>query len=617
MNNLKHNEISFLDIRNISNNEKENIIISYDDKGNTHSIFSDDIWDFSFKISKNNGNVQKRLLFKNKIFSDGSKIINNKFYLTLYKEAIYNIFVSGLKTTTINSHFNNFFIFLDYCYTYYNNKKLNELTTEEINYFASFLEKDKKKYKSKGKILNSVKQLVFFPNHNFSFSINFEPFENIFFKHVDKNKNTQVNQTKIIPDEKWNSIINHCHHSIKEFQSNIKIENKILEVLKDSLTNKANHRFNLFFKKKLKSNISQYKNATNYYNYIADLQIACGMIIQAFTGMRMSELQSIKTNCITSELIKYEGKEFNVLKIEGLTFKYQNKVSFNDNEGKITSWICPEIVAEAVNVLETATRIPRFKINHKIKEIKKELIDTYDLDNSKELLFISNKVPTTININNKHLVQIVNYTQKNYNNYILKHNIKLDFELHSHCFRRTLARFLSRSLIDIEVEAIKEQFKHFSKDITLYYMREDKQLESNFAELIEEYQNKKDDINKNERELVFDKMRNSIDSAILTANNLEELLLLTNGKQLKVINEYAASINGSNSIFSPIDCLSCEGNVIIPHVHLSYWSEMLVTYNEMIEVEPNSVWYKTERNMILNVIKTLEKNNIYITGDKK
>jgi len=188
--------------------------------------------------------------------------------------------------------------------------------------------------------------------------------------------------------------------------------------------------------------------------------------------------------------------------------------------------------------------------------------------------------------------------------------------LHSHCFRRTLARFLSRSLIDIEIEAIKEQFKHFSKDVTLYYMREDKQLESNFAELLEEYEGAETNDNENGRELIFDKMRDSIGSAILTANNLDELMLLTNGKQLTVVNEYAASISDSTKIFSPIDCLTCEGNVIIPTIHYEYWAEMLATYDELIDIEPNSIWYKKEREMVQGVIKTLKENKVYITGAK-
>lgn len=339
------------------------------------------------------------------------------------------------------------------------------------------------------------------------------------------------------------------------------------------------------------------------------------MIIQAFTGMRMSELMSIKQNCIKEEEVTYNNKKYTIFKIEGLTFKYQKNIKNNENYGRLTTWLCPEIVVNAVKTLELATRIPRYKIEHKIKKLKELSIDTNNLSISKDLLFVSNHMPVINTILGIDKISTVDYSQKSYDSFIKKYNINLDFNLQSHCFRRTFARFLSRSLIDIEIEAIKEQFKHFSKDITIYYMREDKQLESNFSELMEEYDNL--DINNENKKLLFEKIKKTIDNSILTANNLDELLSLTNGKQLKVVNEFVASINDETKTFSPIDCLTCEGNVIIPKIHLEYWLDMLSTYNELIEIEPNSIWYKKERDMVQSVVNTLKNNNFYITGVKK
>ena len=86
---------------------------------------------------------------------------------------------------------------------------------------------------------------------------------------------------------------------------------ELLDIIKDALDNNAIHRFNLYFKKVLKSDIIHYKNANNYYNYIYDIQISCAMIIQAFTGMSMSELMSIKKNCIKKEEVIYNNKKYN------------------------------------------------------------------------------------------------------------------------------------------------------------------------------------------------------------------------------------------------------------------------------------------------------------------
>lgn len=604
------NNIQYLDIRNLNEKEKSKLITTYDNNNNAVSFYSDNVWDLSFK-ARTHSNIQKKLIFDNKIFHDGKKIIDNSFYIKIYKDAIYHSLSKGIKIGTLSYYTQHFFHFLNYCYTSFENKPINKLTIEEINSFIDYLKLQKKDLKDKGKILSTVKSIIFQPNLNSSFSINFEPFEDITIKKLRNQKNTT--QTKVIPDKEWSIIINHCSNVIEDYYSNIEIEDKLLEVLDDALKNNAHHRFNLFFKKKLKSSIPQYKNLTKYYQYIGDLQISAAIIIQAFTGMRISELYSLQKGCITTENINFENKNHIIHKINGLTFKYQNVVK-NELEGKQTSWLCPVIVSKAVEVLELSTRLARMKIDYKIKELKSKKLDTSYLEENKFSLFLSNSMPTKKTHKNKYIVQIVDYSQSSYNKYILKNNIKLDFKLHSHCFRRTLARFLSRSLIDIEIEAIKEQFKHFSKDITFYYMREDNKLENNFAELIEEYENT---TNNKKKSLTFEKMKKSLDNAILSVNNFEDLSLLTNGRQLKVVNEFAASINNENTIFSPIDCLSCEGNVIIPNIHIKYWQEMLETYNEMIDIEPNSIWYKKERDMVLKVIKTLKENKVYITGAKQ
>ena len=616
MTNLKYNDIKYLDIRNIEKNRKDKLIISYNNNGEVCSYYSDNIWDLSYKVAKNNGNIQKRFVFEKKAFSDGSLIIHNEFYLNIYKDAIYQAFSKNLKTSTISSYFKNFFLFLDYCYTYHKNKPFSELTKEDVNGFISYLESEHSNLKSKKNIIGVVKKCLFYPKFNFSFSVDFEPFEDIIAKNLDKKSSIKNNQTKIIPDNIWSEIIGHCSYFIENFHKNIEIENKLVEVAEDALSNNAEHRFNLYFKKKLNSEISQYKTAKYYYDYLADLQIACGMIIQAFTGMRMSELQSLKMNCISNELLKVNGKEYLTHNIKGITFKYQTNKNNLYTEGKEVFWQCPEIVVEAVKTLELLTRISRLKVKYRINKLKKEGVNVSNLEEFSDILFISTKHPVTKNIYNSYIVQIVDYSQNNYHKHLIKHGLEFDFKLHSHCFRRTLARFLTRSLIDIEVEAIKEQFKHFSKDITLYYMREDRQLESKFAELLEEY-NESEILNKDGKELIYDKMKDSLDNAILTANNLEELTMLTNGKQLKVVNEFVASINDSNQIFSPIDCLTCEGNVIIPKIHYKYWAEMKATYDELVEIEPNSIWYKKERDMIIKVIETLKENKIYITGEQK
>jgi len=201
----------------------------------------------------------------------------------------------------------------------------------------------------------------------------------------------------------------------------------------------------------------------------------------------------------------------------------------------------------------------------------------------------------------------------NYDRKINELGIDTSFKITSHNFRRTFARFLARSILKIEVDIIKEQFKHFSKDITLYYMRESEKLDSSFSELIEGYIKEKEDTI--EKKVLFDKIDNKISKALVTANNYNELSIFMAGRQLKVVNDYASTINEESTVFSPIECLTCEGNIILPDVHKSYWIELELMYEELINLEPNSIRFKQELNMVKKVIKKLNKNEAYISGE--
>jgi hypothetical protein len=162
----------------------------------------------------------------------------------------------------------------------------------------------------------------------------------------------------------------------------------------------------------------------------------------------------------------------------------------------------------------------------------------------------------------------------------------------------------------LPVESLKEQFKHFSKDVTLYYMKEDLKNDGSFNELINDY------VKNNDNKLLFEEVNNKFNNSILSANNLDEIRCFVGGKQVNLINEYMATLEKENKGISPLKSLTCEGTIILPGVHLDYWKEMLVLYKELIEMEPNSIWYQSEYKMIKEVVINLENGNAYIVKGK-
>jgi len=421
------------------------------------------------------------------------------------------------------------------------------------------------------------------------YKINFEPFQQIVIN------NKKDNQNKIISDEEWKLITKECEKEINEFLNNLEEEefiiNHYIKKIKSGMKLKARD-----IKHTSKYFSDNYKNIMEHKDYLENIQYYSAILIQAYTGMRISEVFSLKRNCILKE--KYEKLNSEILKIKGFTFKYEDLVSIDSKEGKEVEWYCPNILERVIKALEL------------ISKYTTEVLKHHGINNHTEKLFVSVKKPIA-----KLETKSASFQrfEINYDRKINELGIDTSFKITSHNFRRTFARFLARSILKIEVDIIKEQFKHFSKDITLYYMRESEKLDSSFSELIEGYIKEKEDTI--EKKVLFDKIDNKISKALVTANNYNELSIFMAGRQLKVVNDYASTINEESTVFSPIECLTCEGNIILPDVHKSYWIELELMYEELINLEPNSIRFKQELNMVKKVIKKLNKNEAYISGE--
>lgn len=583
-------------------NDKNDLIVSLN--GNqVSSKYKDDYWDLSFKMLSNNSSKIKGLSFSNKTINN----ISLKKFPFLYealKDIAYKMIVSGEKTQTIYHKINRIMYFYSYMVNECKKENINDLEENEIELYFNYISNNKTNF-SKSIILsylNAVKSFFTY-RMELKYSIGFEPFVNITNKSLFKHKDNK--QKEIIEDDIWQKITLSCENKINEFIENIKEERYIIEHYK--------YKINRGMKLKARdiSHLSKYfksKYATidNHKAYLENIQYYGGILIQAYTGMRISELLSLKRHCIIKE--DYETSTFKgeITKIKGLTFKYEDVTSIDAAEGRLVEWYCPNVILKVIEVL-----------SH-ISEYSETVLKNYanqsiDIEDKMGNLFISVKKP--IAKNEKSVASFTRFDLK-YNEKINELGIETPIKITSHSFRRTFARFLARSILKIEIDMLKEQFKHFSKDITLYYMRESDKMDSAFSELIEGYLKAENNHDYESKQALYEKIDSTLQKAIMTANNFEELSIFMAGRQLKVVNEYTATINDKNSILSPIECLTCNGNIILPDIHKSYWNELLVMYNELIQFEPNAIRFQQERNMVERVLKKLNNKQIYITGDE-
>lgn len=602
-----NNILKFKKLQDLNHIEKDNLPVSRDNNGKIISTYKDNKWDFSKSLS-NRANGLKVINFDYDL-DNGLSLINHTKLLGETKDFTYIQLNAGLKYRSVIGNIRNFFVFLNFIITV---KKIESLENLNRTHIVEYIDYLKIKYtgKSVSRITNllvAVKILEKYSN-SISFKVNKNIFDGISIKkNVSRNSNyVKKAQTDIIPDALWKSIVETSSKQIYLYLKNIEIEKNIIRNCNDYYKQDLFNKYR-YFSKEFIQNYSQYGgvyiNSPTHFKYMKETIIACGIIIQAFTGMRISELLALKYDSIIEERV--ENSNHTILKLKSKTFKYIQEQSFKQEEGKIATWLCPPIVADAIKVLETISSQRRDLYNYFLEE---DLFKEYhnDLRNHKDYLFVPCK------FSKSPILMTSGDISLHYKSFLSNKGLDIgQIKLSSHCFRRTLARFFARSLIKLPIEILKEQFKHYSSDITSYYMKEDLNNDFSFSENITN-----NGANNNEM-LLFSKVTDKISNSLLTATNIDELISYANGKQLQTINQYMSSLNEENKNLSAIECLSCDGVIILPEFHVEFWKEMLTVYQEVMDLEPNNQWYKLEMKMIENVVKTLEKGEIYMVKEDK
>lgn len=567
------------------------------------SVYQDDIWDFSDDMIGLHSDKLRRIFFDS--LKIGSKsIIEYPMLLESLKDLLVVCLNSGAKFQTVASKARIINKFLNYMYVICNKNKVNELNNEEINNYINYCTIDK------SRTLESVRRDIYIIKDfykyrsNLLFYIDFEPFVNMNITMMLKKKFQQSEQTKIIEDNDWKSINDICVKQLEHYENNLELETYIFENYKKSILSNELTKFSSRYRtKKFKFG---YETQVRHKDFLIDTITACGIIIQMYTGMRISELMSLKNNCIKKETIILDKEEYILKYLTGQTYKYhkiyQDEVA-HDGYGKEAKWLCPEIVVRSVEVLTKISESARFFYNNKLLENSYPEMKDHYLER-KDSLFLDPFPKCSI----KAKLPVIS---SKYKSFLLDKGFVSDVDLHSHCFRRTIARFFARNLMGLPIDILQDQFKHYSSNITMYYMKEGDKIEDGFTELVNGYIIAQKEGDKNSERLLFERINSDIDSSILSTNNVIELLDISRGRKLKVINEYMVSIDSGEKALSPIECLTCNGVVILPQVHLSYWEELLIMYENMIEFEP-SKWNISERNMIRNVVNQLRNNNAYI-----
>lgn len=222
------------------------------------------------------------------------------------------------------------------------------------------------------------------------------------------------------------------------------------------------------------------------------LRTACHIICAVFSGMRDSELASLEVGCFVRRE-GFDGEEFCWLK--GLTYKLEE-------DPMPAEWMVPEIVGKAVDIATRLGAPERALCASRIREIETILADTTVLGSARDdllleldearrhqhaLMFTEREngrilaLSGTTAINSMRsfaeMVRIV-VEQRDMEGVMDHGKVRVGepWPFANHQFRRTFAVFVARNLMG-DVRYLREHFKHWSIDMTLYYAKHDSGLD--------------------------------------------------------------------------------------------------------------------------------------------
>lgn len=219
---------------------------------------------------------------------------------------------------------------------------------------------------------------------------------------------------------------------------------------------------------------------------INKLLTACYVIINTFSGMRVSEVLSLEIGCYY-EHEGWDGSTYGWLK--GTTYKLED-------DPKLGEWMVPPVVAKAVILAVRATVPVRLKLDKMIAALEAKLQDIRYLNDSllqkdAELLYEIKKHRCSLFlVEGSYSKDINTISNAGVLDRLTKFARHLDLKIESadleqvrdksnirggeiwplatHQFRRTFARYVARCILG-DVRYLRDHFKHWSLDMTLGY----------------------------------------------------------------------------------------------------------------------------------------------------
>ena len=477
INNASKPDIYYYDYRKFIE-PNDNFIISRNHNGEVLSTYSDNIWDltpyapglnqsYKFHFYKNLKNKKNILQLKKFFFL--IMVVGSPF-----KNEIYSVTTLS-QTYKILSHIAEFAENI--------NISFNEIlsNTNELKKFIS-------KYQNRKRYLGRLTSVLLFldkTNNNLT-GVSFKRDEKLlnYLRKIiyDESKNNK--QTEVIPSKIFIESTKERWIQIKEIEENInKLSSFILKIINckyfaasnkfESLEYKSNENYIVW-----KDAVKNYKlsklfmkyNVTNKLKlkkFVREIQGTCNHLIHTYTGMRRSEVLSLKINCLR----KIDN---NKVRIIGITTKFETGK-------KLTEWVTTYEIEKVINLLDKLSEVLSTKLYFSNKNDRYLFISTTNLSSKipKQQKIVSTSFSSDECLTlSKNATMIDEEALKELESIEYDRNWRKEKEFQignhwrfkTHQYRRTLAVYSIQSGI-VSLGSVKNQFKHLFREMTYYYQK--------------------------------------------------------------------------------------------------------------------------------------------------
>ncbi len=266
------------------------------------------------------------------------------------------------------------------------------------------------------------------------------------------------------------------HHASKRIKNSANRQYQTLETVTYDIARKR-----ALAKTKEVLALNGFKYLTELDSEVRFLRTCCYIVVAMFSGMRDSEVISLKSNCFerSSDM---DGEEY--CWIHGYTYKLED-------QPKPAKWMIPSIVEQAVNVAIEIRKpltpfiakraLQRAAVAENEAQSAKFWGDAAGLEHSLFLGWkalgtrpeflqnnLTNQLLKTVTERFDLLVEVGDLSEVINRESIAPNKL---WPLTTHQFRRTFAVFVARNVLG-DVRYLRHHFKHWSMDMTLHYAKD-------------------------------------------------------------------------------------------------------------------------------------------------